>query len=113
MTMPIISMFYGIIIRMYLIDNQHHNLPHIHAKYAEFEASIGIADGRKGIFDLKPYLDRGVFRELRNVHYFNQVSILFGAVTWPNEQDIAPETLLAEMLPLEQANPPNESLQPV
>ncbi len=43
--MPIISMFYGIIIRMYLIDNQHHKLPHIHAKYAEFEASIGIEDG--------------------------------------------------------------------
>lgn len=42
--MPIISMFYGIIIRMYLIDNQHH-FPHIHAKYAEFEASIAIADG--------------------------------------------------------------------
>jgi hypothetical protein len=43
--MPIISMFYGIIIRMYLIDNRHHNLPHIHAKYAEFEASISIEDG--------------------------------------------------------------------
>ena len=43
--MPIISMFYGIIIRLYLIDNQHHTLPHIHAKYAEFEASIGIEDG--------------------------------------------------------------------
>lgn len=43
--MPIISMFYGIIIRLYLIDNTHHNLPHIHAKYAEFEASIGIGDG--------------------------------------------------------------------
>lgn len=27
------------------IDNQHHNLPHIHAKYAEFEASVGIGDG--------------------------------------------------------------------
>ncbi|MGH8554038.1 MAG: DUF2442 domain-containing protein [Gammaproteobacteria bacterium] len=63
---------------------------------------VEIEDGRKGIFDLKPYLDRGVFRELRNVRYFNQVSILLGAVTWPNEQDIAPETLLAEMLPLEQ-----------
>ncbi|MFH0351060.1 MAG: DUF2442 domain-containing protein [Chromatiales bacterium] len=72
---------------------------------------VEIEDGRKGIFDLKPYLDRGVFRELRNVHYFNQVSILFGAVTWPNEQDIAPETLLAEMLPLEETNPPTESLQ--
>jgi hypothetical protein len=42
--MPVISMFYGIIIRLYLIDNKHHHLPHIHAKYAEFEASIGIAD---------------------------------------------------------------------
>jgi hypothetical protein len=42
---PIISMFYGIIIRLYLIDNTHHHLPHIHARYAEFEASINIADG--------------------------------------------------------------------
>ena len=43
--MPIISMFYGIIIRMYLLDNKYHNSPHIHAKYAEFEASISIDDG--------------------------------------------------------------------
>lgn len=43
--MPIISMFYGIIIRMFLIDNKHHNLPHIHAKYAEFEAFISIWEG--------------------------------------------------------------------
>ena len=43
--MPVISMFYGIIIRLYLQDNQHHNLPHILARYAEFEASLGIAEG--------------------------------------------------------------------
>jgi len=43
--MPIISMFYGIIIRLYVIDTQRHNLPHLHAKYAEFEASISIEDG--------------------------------------------------------------------
>ena len=43
--MPVISMFYGIIIRLYLLDNRHHNLPHIHARYAEFEASISIAEG--------------------------------------------------------------------
>ena len=68
---------------------------------AGYRIQVEIADGRKGIFDLKPYLDHGVFRELRDVNYFNQVGILFGAVTWPNEQDIAPETLLAEMQPLE------------
>ncbi len=43
--MPIISMFYGIIIRMYLLGNKKHTIPHIHAKYAEFEASINIEDG--------------------------------------------------------------------
>ena len=43
--MPIICMFYGIIIRLYLLDNSNRHVPHIHAKYAEFEASIGIGDG--------------------------------------------------------------------
>jgi len=43
--MPIISMFYGIIIRMYMLDSKHHNLEHIHARDGEFEASIGIEDG--------------------------------------------------------------------
>jgi hypothetical protein len=43
--MPIISMFYGIIVRLYLLDNQQHHLPHIHARYAEFEASISIDEG--------------------------------------------------------------------
>jgi hypothetical protein len=43
--MPIISMFYGIIIRLYLLDNKQHNVPHIHARYADFEASVSIEDG--------------------------------------------------------------------
>ena len=69
---------------------------------ADFRIYVEIENGRKGVFDLNPYLDHGVFRELRDVHYFNQVGIVFGAVTWPHEQDIAPETLLSEMLPVEQ-----------
>ena len=43
--MPIISMFYGIIIRLYLLDNRQHHLPHIHARYGDFEATVGIQDG--------------------------------------------------------------------
>ena len=43
--MPVISMFYGILIRMYALDTQNHNLPHIHARYAEFEAAISLIDG--------------------------------------------------------------------
>ena len=53
----------------------------------DYRIYVEVENGLKGIFDLKPYLDRGVFRELKDIHYFNRVGILFGAVTWPNEQD--------------------------
>jgi hypothetical protein len=60
---------------------------------------VGYVVSGRMVFDLKPYLDHGVFRELKDVHYFNLVDVFFGAVTWPHHQDIAPETLLAEMIP--------------
>lgn len=72
---------------------------------SDYRIYVEIEDGRKGVFDLKPYLDFGVFRELKDVNYFNQVGIVLGAVTWPNEQDIAPETLLAELHPLDSPLP--------
>lgn len=68
---------------------------------SEYRIYVELENGRKGIFDLKPYLDRGILRELKDIHYFNQVSIVFGAVTWPNAQDIAPDTLLADLQPIE------------
>ncbi len=43
--MAIISMFYGIIVSMYYLDNKQHNLPHIHVKYQDEEAVISIIDG--------------------------------------------------------------------
>ena len=39
--MPTISRFYGIVIRMYFQQHEHH-LPHIHAIYGEDVASINI-----------------------------------------------------------------------
>jgi hypothetical protein len=43
--MPVISMFYGIVILMYYFDNQKHHLPHIHVKYQDDEAVISIPEG--------------------------------------------------------------------
>ena len=43
--MPIISLFYGIVIQMYFVDNKQHHLPHIHAEYQGEYAVFGIADG--------------------------------------------------------------------
>jgi hypothetical protein len=76
---------------------------------SDYRLYVAIADGRRGIFDVKPYLDHGVFRELRNPDYFRQVGVVLGAVTWPHEQDIAPETLVAELVPVDAI--PTEALQ--
>lgn len=43
--MPAISMFYGIIVYMYFLDNRQHRTPHIHAKYQEDEVVVAIPNG--------------------------------------------------------------------
>ena len=43
--MPVISMFYGIIVLMYYFDNKQHHKPHIHVKYQDEEAILSIPDG--------------------------------------------------------------------
>ena len=58
---------------------------------------VTLSNGKKGIFDVKPYLDRGIFKELRDYSYFKRVRIEFGTLTWPNEQDFSPETIEIKM----------------
>lgn len=43
--MPVISMFYGVVIYLYFYDNKQHHLPHIHVEYQEHTAVILIPDG--------------------------------------------------------------------
>ncbi len=43
--MPILSMFYGIVIRMYFFDNKQHHEPHIHAEYQGKQAVFAIYSG--------------------------------------------------------------------
>ncbi len=44
--MPTISMFYGILIKLYFYDNKKYSEPHIHAEYGEYYASIAIKNGQ-------------------------------------------------------------------
>ena len=44
--MPAISMFYGLIVYMYFMDNKQHKLPHIHVKYQNDEVIVSIPDGQ-------------------------------------------------------------------
>jgi hypothetical protein len=44
-------------------------------------------------FDVKPYLEFGIFTELKDVNVFKKVTTQFDSITWQNGQDFSPETL--------------------
>ncbi len=48
------------------------------------------------IFDVKPYLETGVFKELKNHQLFNTVKPNLGSISWANGQDLCPDTLYEE-----------------
>jgi hypothetical protein len=45
------------------------------------------------IFDIKPYLIKGIFSELADETVFNSVKSFNGTVVWSNELDFCPDTL--------------------
>ena len=50
-------------------------------------------------FDVKPYLDKGIFQELRDLRVFNSVKPFLGSVQWENGQDFCPDTLYLDSVP--------------
>jgi Protein of unknown function (DUF2442) len=71
----------------------------------DYSLNLTFNDGAVKLFDVKPYLDYEVFRELKDLNYFRQVRVDFGTVVWPNDQDISPETLYIEGVPIAESIP--------
>jgi hypothetical protein len=63
----------------------------------DYTLSVELTDGRSGIFDVKPYLDKGVFTQLKDINYFKQVKPFFCGIIWPNEQDVSADTIAYEL----------------
>lgn len=43
--MPVVSMFYGLIVYMYFLDTKQHHRPHIHVEYQGRECIVAIPEG--------------------------------------------------------------------
>ena len=65
-------------------------------------------------FDVAPFLDKGIFTELKNESYFKQVRVAFGSIEWPNEQDFSKDTLylLGKSIPVPSAFQTNKASAP-
>ena len=69
-----------------------------------YRLKIELSNGKRGVFYVSPYLEKGIFRELKEPQYFRRVKVSFGGVMWSHEQDFSAETIEYE---LEEESPDN------
>ena len=58
-------------------------------------------NGERRLFDMKPYLNKGVFLELKDPNVFNTVKASFDTIEWINEADFDPEVLYDQSIALD------------
>ncbi len=59
----------------------------------EYRLLLGFENGEERIFDLTPYLDKGVFVSLKSPALFKRAQVVAGSVEWPGEIDLSYDTL--------------------
>ena len=58
-----------------------------------YQLLLTFENGEKRQFDMKPYLDFGIFQELKDLRIFKTVRPSFDSIEWDNEADFDPEIL--------------------
>lgn len=59
-------------------------------------------NGERRQFDMNPFLNIGIFKELRDVSKFNSVKVSFDTIEWDNEADLDPEILYHSSIKIEE-----------
>ena len=62
----------------------------------DYKVAVVFNNGQRGIFDCKRLLDYAISAPLADYSLFNQVRVEHGALCWPNDIDVAPETVWEE-----------------
>lgn len=78
-------------------------IPKVQAVIAlnEYQLLLNYANGEARLFDLRPWLDKGMFKALRVPELFKAVRPFHNTVEWANGADLDPETLYSESRPAE------------
>ena len=58
---------------------------------------VELDSGESGVFDMRPYMQSNFFSSLKKPEYFNRAFLEYGVISWPEGQDISPDTIRLEM----------------
>ena len=63
------------------------------------ELALEFENGERRLFDIRPYLDMGVFKQLRDPSRFQSARVVAGSVEWAGEIDLSYDTLYLDSKP--------------
>lgn len=66
----------------------------------EYRLLLTFENEEKRIFDMRPFLEKGIFKELQDKNMFNTVKVSFDTIKWANEADMDPEMLYEDSIPV-------------
>ncbi|AGA70562.1 Protein of unknown function (DUF2442) [Desulfitobacterium dichloroeliminans LMG P-21439] len=66
----------------------------------DYKIIVTFNNGENRIFDVKPYFDFKLFKELEGTELFQGVRVAGLSVEWPNGVDICPDELYLDSIPI-------------
>ncbi|MFH1077136.1 MAG: DUF2442 domain-containing protein [Pseudomonadota bacterium] len=69
----------------------------------DFSLSVVLDTGEKRLFDMKPYLNFGVFKRIQDYDKFKRVKVVFDTVEWDDGVDLDPEFIYTKSEPINRA----------
>lgn len=67
----------------------------------DYKLMLVFENEEKRIKDMKPYLEKGVFKKLKDEEFFKTVKILYGAISWAGEIELCADSLYMDSQPIE------------
>jgi hypothetical protein len=65
-----------------------------------FSLVVGFDDGQTRILDMKPFLNFGIFQQIKKQENFNRVHVAFDTIEWDCGVDLDPEFVMNKSVPL-------------
>ena len=59
----------------------------------DYQLLLVFDNQEKRIKDMKPYLEKGIFKELKDEKFFKSVKILYGAISWDGRIELCADSL--------------------
>ena len=66
----------------------------------DYRLDLVFENGERRIFDVRPYLQRGIFSRLHNKATFQAVRVVAGSIEWPGGLDLSYDSLYIESQPI-------------